>query len=137
MSHNLWQDLHQFLWSWWSHDQIRTSPAEGRLLRVEPGDILTVRGLDVTVLERAVIESPAGPGLQFTCRTATGTGELQLTIPDQGPGQGLGQRLGQVPLQLVWQESDGPSPIHACEIEVWPRAKRIGLQDPFLNPKRP
>jgi len=96
-----------------------------------------VRGLDVTVLERAVIESPAGPGLHFTCRTATGTGALQLTIPDQGPGQGLGQRLGQVPLQLVWQESDGPSPIHAYEIEVWPRAKRIGLQDPFLNPKRP
>lgn len=133
MSHNLWQDLHQFLWSWWSHDQIRTSPAEGRLLRVEPGDILTVRGLDVTVLERAVIESPAGPGLQFTCRTATGTGELQVTIPDQGPGQGLGQR----PLQFVWQESDGPSPIHAYEIEVWPRAKRIGMQNPFLSPKRP
>jgi hypothetical protein len=133
MSHNLWQDLHQFLWSWWSHDQIRTSPVEGRLLRVEPGDILTVRGLDVTVLERAVIESPAGPGLQFTCRTATGTGELQVTIPDQGPGQGLGQR----PLQFVWQESDGPSPIHAYEIEIWPRAKRIGMQNPFLSPKRP
>jgi hypothetical protein len=133
MSHNLWQDLHQFLWSWWSHDQIRTSPAEGRLLRVEPGDILTVRGLDVTVLERAVIESPAGPGLQFTCRTATGTGELQLTIPDRGPGQGLGQG----PLQFVWQESDGPSPIHAYEIEIWPRAKRIGMQNPFLSPKRP
>ena len=133
MSHNLWQDLHQFLWSWWSHDQIRTSPAEGRLLRVEPGDILTVRGLDVTVLERAVIESPAGTGLQFTCRTATGTGELQLTIPDQGPGQGLGQR----PLQFVWQESDGPSPIHAYEIEIWPRAKRVGMQNPFLSPKRP
>ncbi len=133
MSHNLWQDLHQFLWSWWSHDQIRTSPAEGRLLRVEPGDILTVRGLDVTVLERAVIESPTGPGLQFTCRTATGTGELQLTIPDRGLGQGLGQR----PLQLLWQESDGPSPIHAYEIEVWPRVKRTRLQDPFLSPKRP
>ena len=137
MSHNLWQDLHQFLWSWWSHDQIRTSPAEGRLLRIEPGDILTVRGLDVTVLERAVIESPTGHGLRFTCRTATGTRELQLKIPDQGPGQGLGQRLGQGPLQLVWQESDGPSPIHAYEIEIWPRAKRIGMQNPFLSPKRP
>ena len=133
MSHNLWQDLHQFLWSWWSHDQIRTSPAEGRLLRVEPGDILTVRGLDVTVLERAVIESPAGPGLQFTCRTATGTGELQLTIPDRGLGQGLGQR----PLQLLWQDSDGPSPIHAYEIEVWPRTKRTGRQDPFFSSTRP
>jgi hypothetical protein len=110
----LWRDLSQLVRSWYMHDRIRASPVEGRLLRVQPGDLLTVGSRDVIVVDRSVAEGPAGLCVRLICRTETGIGELHLTMADLET------------LHLIWIEAGHRCPMAAVDVQVWPRNRKIG-----------
>src|SRR5688572_8054988 len=46
--------------SWWRVDRIRASPREGRLLRIEPGTIVTINGEMLEITERIIRDTPRG-----------------------------------------------------------------------------
>jgi hypothetical protein len=114
MSVGLWRDLCQLAWSWYSHDRIRASPAEGRFLRIRPGDLLTHGGVDAIVVDRSISEGSAGLCIQLTCQVETGIGELHLTATDPET------------LRLTWIEAGHCREIAAADVEIWPRTKNAG-----------
>jgi hypothetical protein len=79
----MYRDIRSLLAHWWSSDRIRVSPNDGQLLRLQPGDLLTVAGVDAEVLSRLLI---ADEFLCLTCGTAAGPAELHIPIPPhRGP----------------------------------------------------
>lgn len=110
MNGDVLRDLCQFVWQWWTGDRIRVSPVEGRLLRVQPGDILSVAGIDVEVVDRTVI---AERSLCLICRTQRGTAELHIPVFLKAERQ-----------EIVWAEAGGERTLTTADIEVWPRGYR-------------
>ncbi len=106
---HLWRDLGQLVWSSWKRDRIRASPVEGRLLRIQPGDLLTLDGIDAEVLDRSVTEGPTGPCVRLMCRIESRFVELHLTIAEDESSQ------------LIWIESGRSHQISADDVQVWPR----------------
>jgi hypothetical protein len=61
---------------WWSRDRIRSSPHQGRLLRLGPGAILVVAGESARVVERR----PHEAGVVYRCTTANGDREVLVRL---------------------------------------------------------
>lgn len=112
------QDFRNLVTWWWTCDQIRVSPGEGRLLQILPGDLLTVGGVDAEVLDRRVTVEGS---LCLSCRTSAGSGELHVEV---FPGQ-------ESP-ELVWLSSGIRHLLAAGDVQVWRRAspQRIQESDP-------
>lgn len=109
MNRDVLHDFFHFVWQWWTGDRIRVSPVEGRLLRVQPGDILSVAGIDVEVIDRMVI---AEHTLCLICRTQRGTAELYVPVLSKAG-----------PQEIVWVKSGGERTLTSANIEVWPRGR--------------
>jgi hypothetical protein len=108
--HDFCRKLCQLIRLWWTGDRIRVSPVEGRLLRIQPGDLLSVAGMDVEVVDRLVI---AESSLCLVCRTPQGTAELHVPVFSKAEQQ-----------QVLWIEPDGELRLTQSDVEVWPRGRR-------------
>ena len=100
---------------WWTCDRIRVSPAEGRLLQIRPGDLLTVEITDAEVVHRSVNDGPEGRSLILNCCTNTGSAELHLTVSPKGQVS-----------DLRWRDATGCRVLMATDIRVWSRTGREG-----------
>jgi hypothetical protein len=95
---------------WWTGDRIRVSPIEGRLLRVQPGDLLSVAGTDIEVVDRFVIGESS---LCLICRTQQGTAELHVPVFSRHE-----------PQEVLWIDSGRELRLTPSDVEVWPRGRR-------------
>lgn len=91
--------------AWWQKDRIRSSPREGKLLRLAPGAILCIAGKTIEVETRDVIESSEGSILRFRCRDADTHIELWITVQA-------------VPI-IAWSCGDEEFDLSVDDIEVW------------------
>jgi len=66
--------------AWWSADRIRVSLRPGRLLRLEPGSALRVRGVPAVVVLRQVGETPAGRYVAYDCDAVGGPARLVVRL---------------------------------------------------------
>ncbi|MEE8409947.1 MAG: hypothetical protein V3T05_10095 [Myxococcota bacterium] len=64
---------------------MRVSPAEGRLLRLEPPCILRIGGRVLEVVRRKVGQTPDGACVTYGC--VDGTGRCELRVYPVGPTQ--------------------------------------------------
>lgn len=110
MIHNFCRKLCQWIRLWWTGDRIRVSPVEGRLLRIQPGDVLSVAGMDVEVVDRFVI---AESTLCLICHTPQGIAELHVPVLSKT-----------VPQEVLWIETCGELRLTPSDVEVWPRGRR-------------
>lgn len=101
------RQIYQLVLGWWTSDRIRVPPAEGRFLRINPGDLLTLEGTEVEVLARYASE---GQSLCLRCRTEAGLAELHVTISSD---RGLPE--------LVWNEFGKSRLLSVHDVQVWPR----------------
>lgn len=92
---------------WWRIDRVRISPREGRLLRLQPGDLLRLEGMTVTVTDRVV--DPDVCGVHYRCEGAGFTGELRV-----------GLDAGRQADEVVWSRQGGQQRLPAVEVEVYP-----------------
>jgi hypothetical protein len=109
------QDFRDLVAWWWTCDQIRVSPDEGRLLQIQPGDLLTLDGVDAEVLDRHVT---AEGFLCLTCRTDVGSAELHVEVSP-----------GQESLELVWHSCGSRHLLAADDVQVWPRGSQQRIQE--------
>jgi hypothetical protein len=100
------RDLCSLLRHWWTSDRIRVSPHEGLLLRIQPGDLITVAGVDAEVVGRSLIGEQ---GICLVCQTAIGPAELHVPIP---PARN----------QLLWHISGVSRHVVEDDIKVWRRS---------------
>lgn len=104
--------LPQLIWSWWRRDKIRVSPAEGRLLRLQPPCYLRLLGETVEVRARRPL--PGGGGVSYECvgTEAIGVGELRVRISARGLRH---------PPEVDWLASGAvePCPLAADEVDVF------------------
>lgn len=91
--------------AWWRQDRIRSSPREGKLLRLAPGAILCIAGRTIEVESRDVIETGQGSILRYRCRDTDICPELWIT-------------LRPVPL-IVWSCGGEELGLTVDDIEVW------------------
>ena len=91
--------------AWWHRDRIRSSPREGKLLRLAPGAILCIAGKTIEVESRDVIETDEGSILRFRCRDADSHPELWITVQA-------------IPI-IAWSCGDDERDLAVDEIEVW------------------
>jgi hypothetical protein len=110
MSHSIWRDLLNTVRTWWDTDRIRVSPNDGRLLRIQPGDLMTIEGLDIEVLDRSLNSTERGELLQLNCRGPLGTATLTVAIDTEVINQ-----------KATWAQSGFERPIDLDEIQIWSR----------------
>jgi hypothetical protein len=75
----LWASAVALLSEWWRVDRIRSSPREGRLLRIGARCVLRVGADFVLVQRRSVGHGKAGPFIIYECIGDRGPGELWVT----------------------------------------------------------
>lgn len=92
---------------WWQVDRVRISPREGRLLRLQPGDLLRLEGMTVTVIARRV--DPDASGVRYRCEGAGFGGELWV-----------GLDAGRQADEVVWSRQGCQQRLPAVEVEVYP-----------------
>ena len=78
--------LAKLLRTWWYIDRIRASPAEVRLLELQPPCVTMSDGEAVEVLGRWVQEAPDGPRIVYECLRPGGRDRL-LVRPGEGPSR--------------------------------------------------
>jgi hypothetical protein len=105
MGPGLLADLCDLVGSWWRSDRIRTSPHEGRLLRVAAGSVLDIQGNRVEVRSRDVVETLYGPVVRYDCEGADSHCELWVSIQP-------------VPM-ILCVEGEDEWELVADEVEVW------------------
>lgn len=92
--------LAQAVWglvrAWWKVDRIRVRPAEGRLLRLQPGCVISVEQRPVEIIRRHTKQSDASGTVLYDCSTADGT--ANLVVVSDGNGHVC---------QLAWVEGGG------------------------------
>ncbi len=102
---------------WWRIDRVRISPREGRLLRLQPGDLLQLEGMTVTVIARQVYPrrvyprrvDPDASGVRYRCEGAGFGGELWV-----------GLDAGRQADEVVWSRQGCQQRLPAVEVEVYP-----------------
>ena len=99
--------LCHLLHSWWHTDRIRVSPAEGRLLRLQPPCMLMLGGQPVELLRRTVCRTP-GCWVVYACRTRSGSGKLIVRSGDVSHGP-----------DIVWQEAGRTKQLSETDIDVF------------------
>lgn len=93
--------------SWWDVDRIRISPHEGKLWRLQPGNILNIAGEEVEVVSRHVLLQGEGT-LELLCRTRTGQAKLQVSSSPSASSP-----------QVWWETESGRSRLHVAEVRIW------------------
>ena len=106
----MFQTLGRLVDLWWRSDRIRSSPSEGRLLRLKSGDLLQIGPIQAEVLTRSVIDSDSGSLLCLICDTANGSAELSIDLTAIGNTT-----------SIVWKQGEELRQMSEVEIEVWPR----------------
>ena len=104
------RDLGRLVSKWWMNDRIRVSPREGQLLRIEPGDVVLIGEVQMEVVTCSIFEKAAGSTLCLSCRTQTGSAELQFDIATPGKAS-----------SILWKNTDGCRLLSPRDFEVWPR----------------
>ncbi|WP_010588367.1 hypothetical protein [Schlesneria paludicola] len=112
----LLRDAQTRMRSWWLHDRIRVSPLEGKLLRVQAGDLVQVGQAQAEVVERSVIDNPDGCTLSLACRTSSdqtpsGDALLQIELTPEGDISAI-----------LWKENDRWRELSSIEVEIWLRS---------------
>lgn len=90
---------------WWQVDRVRISPREGRLLRLQPGDLLQLEGMTVTI----IAVDPDASGVRYRCEGAGFSGELWV-----------GLDAGRQADEVVWSRQGCQQRLPAVEVEVYP-----------------
>ncbi|HUG91456.1 MAG TPA: hypothetical protein VML55_11510 [Planctomycetaceae bacterium] len=101
--------------SWWRVDRIRISAAEGRLLRLEPGALLTIDGQPVEVVERRAPQQPDQTLIEYDCRTAAAP--CRLFVRQSAAGGGT---------TVEWRRGDNVARLDELEVIVWRNAISMG-----------
>lgn len=114
----MWAELRRLIRAWWSDDRIRVSPREGRLLRLEPGDVVVVRGCAAEIRARTERRELVPPRVCYDCARSTGTARLTVLAESGACGT------------VEWVTDDAAEPrdpeaIEPFEVEVFPRAKTV------------
>ena len=73
----MWQACLGLVAGWWRTDQVRISPREGELLRMQPGCLFTVRGVPAQVRTRHIAQTA---GVQYDCETENGSAILEVCL---------------------------------------------------------
>lgn len=97
----------------WRNDRLRVPPGEGRLLRIEPPDIVRIGPHLVEVISRTVGESPRGPYVALGCRCGDRTGGLCVELAGHRPVATFG-----------WSHEGQREPIDEHDIAVFGRSRR-------------
>ncbi|MFM9963230.1 MAG: hypothetical protein ACKV2Q_18635 [Planctomycetaceae bacterium] len=66
--------------SWWRVDRIRTSPAEGRLLRLHPPCFVVIGGRSFEVAHRVVGQDAEGPFVDYNIHSSDGPARLLVRL---------------------------------------------------------
>jgi hypothetical protein len=93
---------------WWTCDRIRTSPFDGQLLLLRPGDLLTIGTVDFEVTERTVREVGGEVTLTVTCVSPQVVAELVIPVDSQSSAP-------------LWRTAHRCESLCRADIEVWPR----------------
>ena len=104
----IFQTLHRIVRSWWLRDRIRVSPLEGRFLRIKPGAILVIGGIEAEVVSRSVTGTNLNSVICLNCETAAGSGELQFDITTASG-----------PASILWKYAGECHSLDPDDIEVW------------------
>ncbi len=91
--------------AWWRQDRIRSSPREGKLLRLAPGAILYIAGRTVEVETRDVFETDQGSILRYRCRDMDSHPELWITVRPVS--------------QIVWSCDGDELDLALDDLEIW------------------
>lgn len=111
---NLIHELGRLIRSWWTQDRIQISPAEGRLLRVRPGDLLSIDHHDFEVVDRYIMERPHRRLLCLRCRAQSETAELFVAIGPECEAP-----------SIRWETRHRVRTLGIEDIEVWPIDTRL------------
>ena len=68
----LLRDVLRLVRSWWRSDRIRIGPAEGRLLRLQPGALVSIRGQLVKLVQRREWFEEGGARVEYLCEGEDG-----------------------------------------------------------------
>ena len=66
--------------SWWRVDRIRTSPAEGRMLRLHPPCFVVIGGRSFEIVHRIVGQDSEGPFVDYNIHSPDGSGRLLVRM---------------------------------------------------------
>lgn len=105
--------LARLIRDWWRIDRVRISPREGRLLRLQSGDLLQLLNMTVMIVERRV--EPDARGVRYRCEGGGCTGELRVTLD-----------AGRQADEALWTGKACSQRLSVDEIEVYPAARRAG-----------
>lgn len=98
--------LARLIRDWWRIDRVRISPCEGRLLRLQPGDLLRLEGMTLTVIAREI--DPDESGVRYRCEGEGLIGELWVGL--------VAARQAD---EVVWSREGCRWRLPAGEIEVY------------------
>lgn len=76
-------DLVRLVVGWWRVDQVRISPDEGRLLRLQPPCFVVVAGRPAELLSRTVGHDAGGIFVAYECRSTHSVHRLQVRVVDR------------------------------------------------------
>jgi hypothetical protein len=103
----LWDAVCDLIRAWWRVDRIRTSPNDGRLLRLDFGSILDVGQQRVEVIDRVVSAKDTRLAIAYHCRTSEENTRLFITA----------NRFGEIE-SCVWEVNGTRRDIHHHDIDV-------------------
>ncbi len=85
---------------WWRADRIRVSPREGRLLRLQPGDMLLIDGEPAVVSARQMLRDLGDARIRYCCNGPADA--FKLTVRQTSDGVVIGIHRG----GRVWRLAD-------------------------------
>ncbi len=102
--------LFNWLRAWWESDRIRASPRDGRLLRIQVGDLLKVEHLEFEVVSRSLDSTGHRQLLRLSCLGSSGPASLEVVVDENITRQ-----------TATWNHSGIECDIDQNEVQVWPR----------------
>ncbi len=102
----------ELLRSWWRVDRIRSSPTEGRLLRLQPPAFLVIEGRTIEVTRRLIGQDRNGVFVSYDCLENGSTGRLMVR---------LAADLGTLPVR--WIGTGGERVLDERDVSVFEPAR--------------
>ena len=102
----------ELLRSWWRVDRIRSSPVEGRLLRLQPPAFLVIEGRTMEVTRRVAGHDRDGPFVVYDC-LENGSDSRLLVRPAVDCGT----------MPVRWMNSCGERKLDDCDVSVFQTAR--------------
>ena len=109
---SLFQTMLDCLRSWWRVDRIRSSPTEGRLLRLQPPAFLLIDGRTIEVTRRVIGQDRDGAFVSYDCLENGSTGRLMVR---------LAADLGTLPVR--WIGTGGERVLDERDVSVFEPAR--------------